>query len=336
MIRHLASLALASLLAFSSVGCAGTDDPEILDDVEEALASAGSETPEALTAFPTIMLHGYGGSDSVMGFNNIARYLTKRGFVVSNPAVPPYNAPLRRAGFFAKAIDEMIKKTGAKKVNIVAHSSGGIDARILVTQLGYGDRIASITTIGTPHRGTLLADYSLKLYSKEHVEPAVKAIARWLGRRVTTEDLANDEDLIAAIEALTESGAPEFNRANPNDERVYYQSWAGVSARVGVGDSEDMVVCERKLSGKTDKMNPLLTGWSLIVGHGLGIQDSFRPNDGLSTVESAKWGNFRGCLRADHVEEMGGLDGKMKENGSGFYAPRFYEEMLVDLAKRGY
>src|SRR6185295_19714138 len=49
----------------------------------------------------------------------------------------------------------------AKKVNLIAHSMGGLDARYLTSCLGFSDRVASLTTIGTTHRGTRLADLAL-------------------------------------------------------------------------------------------------------------------------------------------------------------------------------
>lgn len=48
-----------------------------------------------------------------------------------------------------------------KKVNIIAHSLGGLDARYLVSIL-KSDQVVSITTIGTPHLGTPLADWAVK------------------------------------------------------------------------------------------------------------------------------------------------------------------------------
>ena len=44
------------------------------------------------------------------------------------------------------------------KFNIIAHSQGGLDARYLATVLGESHRIASITTISTPHHGTVVSD----------------------------------------------------------------------------------------------------------------------------------------------------------------------------------
>jgi triacylglycerol lipase len=326
-------LAIAAITATACTSETAADD-SAESDVAAAVRSAGA-APKA-TQYPIMMVHGYGGSDHVFGYNNVARFLKGRGFTIALPALPPYNSPERRAEYLAKDIDALLRATGARKVNIVAHSYGGFDARALVSGLGYGDRVASISTIGTPHRGTLIADYSLPGFTGTYSQPAMEAFARWLGRRVTTDDLANDEDVLSAVKTLSEQHSESFNQRYKNDARVYYQSWAGVSARLGVGDSQDDDVCEKKLSGKTDVMNGLLTAASLITSHGTGLQDSFRPNDGMVTVSSAKWGNFRGCIRADHIDEMSGLDGKVTRTDAGFYAYEFYENLAVDLAKRGF
>src|SRR5207237_9941038 len=44
------------------------------------------------------------------------------------------------------------------KVNLIGHSMGGLDSRYAVSNLGLGDKVASVTTIGTPHRGSSVAD----------------------------------------------------------------------------------------------------------------------------------------------------------------------------------
>ena len=56
---------------------------------------------------------------------------------------------------------EALAQTGAPKVHIIAHSMGGLDARHMIVDLEMADKVASLTTIGTPHRGTILADHVL-------------------------------------------------------------------------------------------------------------------------------------------------------------------------------
>ena len=57
-------------------------------------------------------------------------------------------------------IKEVLKETGAEKVNVIAHSKGGLDMRTAI-QMGGAPYVASLTTVNTPHRGCEFADYLL-------------------------------------------------------------------------------------------------------------------------------------------------------------------------------
>src|SRR5262245_41809375 len=46
-------------------------------------------------------------------------------------------------------------------VHIIAHSMGGLDARYFISKLGGADRVLSLTTVGTPHRGSPFADWGV-------------------------------------------------------------------------------------------------------------------------------------------------------------------------------
>lgn len=48
-------------------------------------------------------------------------------------------------------------------MNIIAHSKGGLDSRYLISGLHMAPYVASLTTICTPHRGSMLADLLMKL-----------------------------------------------------------------------------------------------------------------------------------------------------------------------------
>ena len=65
------------------------------------------------------------------------------------------------ADIIAKSLDEILEITGAEKVNILAHSKGGLEARYLINH-GYQDEVASITTIDTPHHGSKTVDFLMK------------------------------------------------------------------------------------------------------------------------------------------------------------------------------
>jgi triacylglycerol lipase len=119
------------------------------------------------------------------------------------------------------------------KVHIIAHSMGGLDARHLISRLGYSDRVASLSTISTPHHGTRIADELLAM-TKPGQDDALNTLATILGKKYTSEDLAENPDLQAAFRDLSERHAPEFNAETPDKAPpVFYQSWAGISHAFG-------------------------------------------------------------------------------------------------------
>jgi triacylglycerol lipase len=54
----------------------------------------------------------------------------------------------------AETLQGIINSTGCGKVNIIAHSKGGIDSRRLIALPGRAEQIASLTTISSPHHGS--------------------------------------------------------------------------------------------------------------------------------------------------------------------------------------
>ncbi|MCQ5134484.1 esterase/lipase family protein, partial [Coprococcus eutactus] len=55
--------------------------------------------------------------------------------------------------YIADRIKQIIQETGCGKVNLIAHSKGGLDSRYAISMLGMAPYVASLTTINTPHRG---------------------------------------------------------------------------------------------------------------------------------------------------------------------------------------
>ena len=55
----------------------------------------------------------------------------------------------------------IVRETGCEKVNVIAHSKGGLDTKYAIAKLGMNKHIASLTTINTPHNGCEFADYLL-------------------------------------------------------------------------------------------------------------------------------------------------------------------------------
>src|SRR5581483_3644315 len=100
------------------------------------------------------------------------------------------------------------------KVNLIAHSAGGLDARCAISQLGLGARVASLTTIAAPHRGCAVNDLSVALFPN---------VPSWLDTVLSLVGFDRTRE-------FTTSALAAFNPANPDDPRVAYFSWAGATS----------------------------------------------------------------------------------------------------------
>src|SRR5204862_5513379 len=115
----------------------------------------------------------------------------------------------------AASLLEFIRSISAPRVNVIAHSMGGLDARYAIARLGAADKIASLVTIGTPHHGTPLAELG-------RIGPA--RLARALIKRLGLPS--------ACLDSITPARMQVFNAENPDDPRVVY---ASVVCRAGDG-----------------------------------------------------------------------------------------------------
>lgn len=291
------------------------------------------------TIHPIVLAHGFDASPEDALTNRWAFFRVKEtleadGHRVCEDAVPPYESAEVRAGYLRDNIVQCLELMQADKVNIVAHSMGGLDARHAISSMGLSEMVASLTTISTAHRGTRVADVALKAVPGL-IEPVVDALAGLWGR--TYSDLSEDSHVKAALTSLAEANAPTFNAANPDAEGVYYQSWAGVSSALGLKHDPERLAetCDHKVhlnEGTADHMNLTLKLMAPITGHGI----EQRLNDGMVTVESAKWGTFRGCIPADHMDEVGQYHHEEPDRNTGFDHLLFYRALAYDLAGRGF
>ena len=100
--------------------------------------------------------------DRLHYFKGIASYLERHGYDVHTTSVPFAAGVEKRATELAVQIRQILAETGQEKVHIIGHSMGGLDARqMLYQERAMAASVASVTSIGTPHKGTVLADYAL-------------------------------------------------------------------------------------------------------------------------------------------------------------------------------
>jgi triacylglycerol lipase len=295
----------------------------------------GPDPTGAATKYPIIFHHGFaGGQSGILAWKGVTEGLVADGNKVVVTTVPPFDSIEVRAAELKKSIDSTLAITGAAKVNIIAHSMGGLDARYLITTLGYGDRVASLTTISTPHRGTYGGDVGLRLIPGI-ADDVVNALFGLLGVQISGTELSTN--VRAALYDLSVGSADARNAATPDDPRVYYQSWAGVSSVLGKASDRDAKVvaaCEGKFLMSDDTFDHMRLAYVPLVpviGH-FGRD----PHDGLVSVESAKWGTFKGCIPADHSDEVGEVTTATPNPRTDWDPARFYRQIADDLAARGY
>lgn len=152
-------------------------DRRAVDDPARVQVRCDAGCDRRASRYPIVLVHGYAGVDSYFGvldyFYDVYPLLTDAGYAVYRPVTSPIATSVRRAEELAPQIDAILAETGARRVNLIGHSQGGLDARVLVSGMGYADRVASITTVSTPHRGIplVLIDFaSVMDFSPENME----------------------------------------------------------------------------------------------------------------------------------------------------------------------
>jgi triacylglycerol lipase len=120
---------------------------------------------------PIFLVHGLLGYDRVkVGgwtvanyFRGIPELLERSGNRVLMTRVSPTAGVAVRAAQLKAYLDREMPE---EPVHILAHSMGGLDARYMVSRLGMADRVLTLTTIATPHRGTSFADWGVQRFER--------------------------------------------------------------------------------------------------------------------------------------------------------------------------
>jgi triacylglycerol lipase len=300
------------------------DVPPPPDDAPAADAAVVDAARGHGPPYPIILHHGFAGFQSIGPLNyyyNVASDLRARGETVYEAEVAPFASSADRGTQLAHIVDQVLAETHSAKVVIIAHSQGGLDARYMISSLHYGDRVALLTTVATPHRGTYIADAILN-NAPGLTGALVDAAATVLGFAIN--DVHQMADLQAALTSLSQSNAADFNAHNPDDPRVVYWSWAGRTNR-RTGD----VACAGARfvndPSHVDDPNVVLAPFASLLEQGDPVA---HVNDGMVEVQSARWGFFMGCVPADHFDEVGQIAESGADPVSGFDHIQFYRTIV--------
>jgi triacylglycerol lipase len=130
---------------------------------------------------PIVLVHGFLGFDHLKWngwtiasyFANIPKLLAAASNQVRVAQLSPTGGVAERAEQLKAFLD---RELPCEPVHLLAHSMGGLDSRYMISRLGMASRVLTLTTLGTPHRGTSFADWGLSRFERL-VKPILDLVA---------------------------------------------------------------------------------------------------------------------------------------------------------------
>ncbi|MDR1930130.1 MAG: hypothetical protein LBQ44_05805 [Treponema sp.] len=254
--------------------------------------------------YPVILVHGVAIHDRkglLEPWGRIPKVLKQYGvnvFLGNTDAWGDYES---NAEILKGTIGKILETTNREKVNIIAHSKGGIDSRYLIWRYGFGAKIASLTTLSTPHHGSEIADliYKQKIIHTRHGRKIIEVFSKLYGDK--------NPNMYNVTYQLTTGHMKGFNEKVKPDPRVYYQNFCVLMNNAF--DDLKFFVTYNFLKGISGK------------------------NDGVVSKASADW--EKGAVEIWGVSHDEIIDRKRKKI-SGMDIPSIYIDMVNKLAEKGF
>lgn len=258
------------------------------------------------TKYPIVLVHGIVIKDIffIKSFGQIDRMLRIQGFDVYKSKIDGFGSIENNAAKLKEEIENILKEKNVEKVNIIAHSKGGLDSKYLIQNLGMEDKVASLTTLCTPHKGTPLASNILRF-----PRWMLKFVAFWINFWYR---LFGDKkpDSLKVCEQLSEVEMIEEATLNFST-KVYCQSYSTKMKR----SRDDFIMGIPLMFSKY---------W-----------EKDKDFDGLVSEDSAKYGEYKGSAMDDSISHSEIIDFMVKKKKKDkIYA--FYSSICEDLKNRGF
>lgn len=272
--------------------------------------SAASKLDYCDTKYPFILVSGLGFKDQSNIINYWGRtpdFLKAHGCEVYTAYQDAFNSHVDNAIKLKYRVLDILEKSGKEKINIIGHSKGGIEARYMTSRLGMELKVASLTTLGSPHRGSGIADIVIGKVPIPRIVLArlINIYGRLMGDK-------RPDSLRAAVQ-LTRLAMENFNKDVPDVPEVFYQSYASHVRR--------------------DYPSVL---WRTMAGILYPLDGS---NDGLVSIESSKWGEYKGLITSARFPTIshGDMIGLHHFGGlKDFNAHWFIAHLIHELKMKGY
>jgi len=257
-----------------------------------------------MTKHPIILVHGIAIRDSklIRAFGKIEKKLSEAGYSVHTAKIDAFGTIESNADQLKASILETLADTGAEKVNIIAHSKGGLDSKYMISKLGMADKVASLTTLCTPHKGSPVATkiWNLPMWFKRFLAFFINGFYR-----ITGDKKPNS---LMVCEQL--KSADDDSDKEAIDENIYCQSYSTVLR---------------------NKKDCLIMALPMKICNNAGEME----NDGVVSSESAKFGLYRGECIDESVSHIQIIDILAKrKNRHKIY--EFYINLCNELGEMGY
>ena len=261
------------------------------------------------TKYPIVLVHGVFFRDSRL-FNywgRVPHTLKMHGAEIYYGQHQSALSVKESARELAMRIKLIAERSGCEKVNIIAHSKGGLDCRYAISEFGLAPYVASLTTVNTPHRGCLFAEnllYAIPEDVKNKVANAYNVTLRALGDETP--------DFLAAVNDLTADSCRKLSEKLTFPEGIYAQSIGSVMSHPKKGQF------------------PLNLSYRY-------VKNFDGENDGLVGEGSFEWGEKYTLLRTEGKRGIshGDMIDLSRENIKDFDVRAFYTELVKDLRERG-
>lgn len=268
--------------------------------------TAKASSQYAKTKYPIVFSHGMAGFIQVgtdqFGLDywyQILPDLARNGANVWATRVSPFNSSEIRGEQLLEQVKEIAAITGADKVNLIGHSHGGPTIRYVAGS--EPKLVASLTTVGAPHKGSPIADLILKAEGTAIEAPLLGTI-NLVSKAITwaqgLDPNSFPHDSLAGGSSLTLAVSAKFNQKYPigmpstacgegayswkhADGQIYNYSFTGVGQVTNLLDPDSAL-----------KVTALLI-------------DGGKENDGLVSLCSAKFGKtIRDNYNWNHLDEV--------------------------------
>ncbi len=249
------------------------------------------------TQYPVVLVHGLLGFDAlgpVQYFYGVPSELRRSGATVYTASVSQSNSTEVRGEQLLKELQTLKAKYGHTKFNLLGHSHGGNTIRYVA---GVAPAlVASVTSVGTPHQGSKVADGLQGITNFTGTTGLVAGVVNGLSSVVAylSGSASNPQNALASLQSLSTAGAQDFNRRFPQG-----------APTTSCGQGAEVVNGVRYYSmGGTSVLTNVLDVSDAFLGAGA-LFFGFEQNDGLVGRCSNHWGKvLRDDYGWNHIDEI--------------------------------